>query len=250
MTTSLFNNTPVHAQSLQEADLRDLYSVSDLLLISTHGERSPSPYSPWQSHIKLATDFRVMELSKFRTKASLVVFGTCLSAAGRVTASSDVLGFSHAVLQSGARAYLGALWEVDEVATLLLMRAFFRAVAKREPGAGFAVCWARAQRLLYARDSQGVAKMLAEIKEEVAALRRQGRDMTALGRLGMDALEERIEDFEDDDGWMNIDFKHPLYWGAFGLVGYDGWCSSVPQGLADVNQTMSSLTLGGRRGLT
>ncbi|EXJ72937.1 uncharacterized protein A1O5_04086 [Cladophialophora psammophila CBS 110553] len=143
----LFRTPPLAAKAVDESKFACEYKKATIVHIGTHGHQPP--LSPWQSYLSLANQFRVMELAKLKTHASLVVFCACLSGLGKVTNGNDVLGFSHAVLQSGAQVYMGALWKVGQVETLRLMTLFYRRIATQENGISIAKAWQYAQITLY-----------------------------------------------------------------------------------------------------
>jgi CHAT domain-containing protein len=66
-----------------------------------------------------------MDMATARSQAALFVFGTCLAGIGEATVGNDETGFLHVVLASGARAFIEALWRVDNVSAMLLMREFY-----------------------------------------------------------------------------------------------------------------------------
>lgn len=55
-----------------------------------------------------------------RRKAAVVIFGACLSGLGGSSVNSEFSGFTHVVLETGALAFMGTLWEVSDVATTML----------------------------------------------------------------------------------------------------------------------------------
>ena len=220
LTSQLFGSPALYAPNLTEENFRSTYDQSDVVILSTHGIRSN--YSPWQSYVKLARDFRVMELAQFRTRAALVIFGACLSGMGRVTAGNDVHGFSHAVLQSGAQTYMGALWSVSDYVTMLLLLSFFRRLSESGSNVSLASCWQHAQKTVYALDSTTAAEMLKEIQSELIRLEVDGVSIEPLGKTGMMQLARTIKDIQV--GTLKTNFKHPYYWAPFGLVGHGGLC--------------------------
>lgn len=69
--------------------------------------------------------------------ASCVTFSTCSSASGRRARTEGDLGFVQALIRSGAKNVVGALWDVDDAATAFLMARFYdRLVALPEAGVG------------------------------------------------------------------------------------------------------------------
>jgi CHAT domain-containing protein len=169
-----------------------------------------------------------MEVSQYRTQAALVVFGACLSGTGRVTAGNDVYGFSHAVLQSGARAYMGALWKVNDFVTMLLLVSFFRQLATPGNDRSLASCFQHAQQTVYGLDKASAVAMLKEMSSELDKLNVcgvEGEDLNGLERTKLKSLTYLRSMAKDiGEGDFNPNFKHPYYWAPFGLVGHGGLC--------------------------
>ena len=72
-------------------------------------------------------------LAEWRLDADLVTLSACDTGLGRAVGGEGYVGFAHAFLHAGARSLLLSLWEVDDRATSILMRAFY---AARLGGAG------------------------------------------------------------------------------------------------------------------
>lgn len=122
--------TAIRGDSLDSESFADNFRSHDIVHVGTHGNELGS--SPMQSSISLARDFRVIDLVGLGSNASLVIFAACLTGLGRATAGNDVLGFSHVVLQSGARAYMGALWKISDWVTMVLMYAFHKRLSSAD----------------------------------------------------------------------------------------------------------------------
>jgi CHAT domain-containing protein len=224
LTSKRFGSQPIPASNLTEEIFRSTYERSDIVVMSTHGIRSK--FSPWQSYIKLARNFRVMELAQFRSNAALVIFGACLTGMGRVTAGNDVHGFSHAVLQSGAQTYMGALWNVSDYVTMLLLLSFFKKLAESESNVSLANCWQYAQKTVYGLDNTTAAEMLKEIQNELSSFDIHDVSLNPVKTIGTRQLKRTIKDIQD--GVVRTNFKHPYYWAPFGLVGRGGLCLHRP----------------------
>jgi CHAT domain-containing protein len=95
-----------------------------LIHLAAHGEINYE--RPLQSSLHLEPSFKVIDFTNTKCKTSLVVFSACASGLGRITFGDDLLGFSSAVLHSGARAFIGALWFTDDLATILFMMTFYK----------------------------------------------------------------------------------------------------------------------------
>ncbi|KAI2846493.1 hypothetical protein CBS12448_9494 [Aspergillus niger] len=191
---------------------------SEIIHISSHGSENYS--SPWESTV-LGDEFRVVDMAKIGTRASLVAFSCCLSGKGQISSGDDLVGFSHAVLQSGSLAFIGGLWKVDDATTMLLMHLFYKQLAAQRNdtkggGTCLAVAWHRAVRELYRLDSRSAGTIHDELEEMWKATRgkttRPEGDFTNLKYM-MDLLRSKI-----DSG--KLDFTLPCYWAPFSLVGY------------------------------
>jgi CHAT domain-containing protein len=83
----------------------------------------------------------------WRLDADLVSLASCRSALGPTTHVEGYLGLNHALLGAGARCLLVSLWRVEDQATAMLMREFYREWT-RDPEPAPAVALQRAQRRL------------------------------------------------------------------------------------------------------
>ena len=154
---------------------------------------------------------------------ALIVFAACLSGMGQGTLGNDVLGFAHAVLETDCAAYLGALWKVDDRASMLLMIIFYRLLWDSVAGtstspAHIAKLWQEAQKKLYHLNIEGVRELISELIQVLEGAVRDGYDPKEFVRTWKTKLEGVVEDLENGE----LDLKHPFYWGAFVVAGYGG----------------------------
>ena len=59
-------------------------------------------------------------------RARLVVLSCCHSGRGRILKGEGVVGIARAFLAAGARSVLVALWDIDDEATMALMKRFYQ----------------------------------------------------------------------------------------------------------------------------
>jgi hypothetical protein len=130
-----------------KVNFKAIYESSDIVHIATHGLQSGS--FAWDSTISLGEKLRVVDIARLHSQASLVCFAACVSGLGEDNINNDLLGFSHAVIASGASTFLGGLWQVDDLATMILMIFFHRAIEEQKPDVSLAACWRQAQVRLY-----------------------------------------------------------------------------------------------------
>jgi CHAT domain-containing protein len=67
-------------------------------------------------------------------KAELVTLSACETALGRYAGGEGFVGFTQALLMSGARSVCLSVWKVDDMATALLMRRFYQNLLGKRPG--------------------------------------------------------------------------------------------------------------------
>jgi CHAT domain-containing protein len=101
-----------------------------------HGEYDVE--QSWLSYISLKEKFRVLDIPQYapmrHENTALIVFSGCLSGMGEGTMGNDILDFAHAVLERDCNTYLGALWSVDDQASMLLMIFFYQHLWKGVSG--------------------------------------------------------------------------------------------------------------------
>ncbi len=95
---------------------------------------------PWQSRLRLQAGDSVLvleaaEVAGWRLPARMAVLSGCSSAGGRILSGEGVLGFSSALLAAGVPSVVATLWPVDDGATVLFMRAFYRELGSGRPAA-------------------------------------------------------------------------------------------------------------------
>lgn len=203
-------------KSLTQDGFIKMYEQSDVLLLATHGMLSSS--SAWESSLLLHPPFRVLELVKVHSNASLVIFEACVSGLGEESIGNDLLGFSHAVLASGAAAFLGGLWSVSDLASALLIVFLFEELKGAKTGKSLARCWREAQKRLYNLEVAEAAMILEEMKEDcIQAYKAQWIDRNVVIQLGR-TLTITIGEVQK----RGTSFKHPFYWAPFVLMGHAG----------------------------
>jgi len=97
---------------------------------------SPDPLQQALSHQPVfAGRLSVREIQRgWDLKAELVTLSACETALGRDAGGEGFVGFTQALLMSGARSVCLSLWKVDDTATALLMQRFYANLLGRRPG--------------------------------------------------------------------------------------------------------------------
>jgi len=212
--TELHGCTAYDANVLHAQRFKAIYESSDIVHVATHGLQSGS--SPWDSTISLKEKLKVVDIARLHSQASLVCFAACVSGLGEDNIGDDLLGFSHAVIASGASTFLGGLWKVDNLATMILMIFFHRAVAERKKGVSLAACWRQAQVRLYELTKP---KLRVFLEELITIWDEALHDEKIPHGISLQPRAAITNILEDDDEY---DFTHPYYWAAFVLIGHGG----------------------------
>jgi CHAT domain-containing protein/tetratricopeptide (TPR) repeat protein len=148
----------------------------------------------------------------WKLKAELVTLSACETARGQYVSGEGFVGFTQALLMSGARSVCLSLWKVDDVATALLMERFYANLLAARPGLSMPLPKAEA---------------LAEAKSWLRALHRDEIAELAVNLFGGDARSKdaprRKPALPANSTPPSLDenhpYAHPYYWSAFVLVG-------------------------------
>lgn len=218
----VFNASIFDATTVTRDKFRDLLRTSSILHISTHGKVNYE--RPGHSWIALQQPFRILDLANVHAKVSAVVFSACFSGAGTAHSSGDVVGFSHAILAMGTKAYIGALWKVKEVSTLIQMYFFYMLMPQLSDGIFlFRDAWHRANEMVLSLDLSGAVAFLQAITAEWDILERGGLNPNGFVKGGREAVTEAIEELGFEGADILTDFRHPFIWAAFNVVGFADW---------------------------
>ncbi|MGO9919583.1 MAG: CHAT domain-containing protein [Isosphaeraceae bacterium] len=231
------DNRPVRAllgTDASEPDLDRLAAANELrqfafIHLATHGvideampQRSaliltqtglPDPLDQVLNH-KPVSDGRlsVREIQRgWDLKAELVTLSACETALGRESGGEGFVGFTQALLMSGARSVCLSLWRVDDKATSLLMTRFYQNLLGKRPALSKPM--PKAEALQEAK--QWLRSLTVDqIDGELAALQRG--DVRPLAKdSGAPAIIAPTS--RTSTGIRPYD--HPYFWAAFVLVG-------------------------------
>jgi len=145
-------------------------------------------------------------------KAELVTLSACETALGRDAGGEGFVGFTQALLMSGARSVCLSLWEVSDIATALLMQRFYANLLGRRPGLIGPLPKAEALReakswLRGLRRAEALA-VTAELSGGV--VRGKGAQARQPGESG-DGIPAGVDN--------DRPYAPPYYWAAFVLAG-------------------------------
>jgi hypothetical protein len=145
-------------------------------------------------------------------KAEMVTLSACETALGRAAGGEGFVGFSQALLMSGARSVCLSLWKVDDTATALLMQRFYANLLGRRIGLS---------------QPMPKAEALAESKRWLRGLSRDEVARLAASLSGGEARSKGAEKRKEAAPALTVTagsghdhpYAHPYYWAAFVLVG-------------------------------
>jgi tetratricopeptide (TPR) repeat protein len=129
-------------------------------------------------------------------KAELVTLSACETAMGRESGGEGFVGFTQALLMSGARSVCLSLWEVNDRATSLLMTRFYQNWLGKRPG--------------LVDKPMPKAEALREAKQWLKELT-DDKVKAALASRGVQARGGQPNEAHP--------YAHPYYWAGFILVG-------------------------------
>ena len=149
-------------------------------------------------------------------KAELVTLSACETALGRESGGEGFVGFTQALLMSGARSVCVSLWKVDDTATNpLLMTRFLPRICLEKASPWFVQAHApRPRRLSRGEELWLRSLTVDEIDNELAGLETGGVRPLARGK-GAPARKEA----SPTKSSTLRPYDHPYYWAAFVLVG-------------------------------
>jgi CHAT domain-containing protein len=95
---------------------------SKLILSQDQPKSEIKPGEPWYNNEVSAREV----LDFWKLNADLVTLSACQTGLGRQGGGEGLLGFAQSFLLSGSRSVCLSLWEVDDIATALLMQRFYQ----------------------------------------------------------------------------------------------------------------------------
>jgi CHAT domain-containing protein len=102
----------------------------DIIHFATHGEFDA--INPLFSALKLAKEanydgnLEVDEVFSLNLKADMVTLSACQTGLGKILAGDEIVGLNRAFIYAGTRSILSALWRVNDLATAVLIKHFYR----------------------------------------------------------------------------------------------------------------------------
>jgi CHAT domain-containing protein len=122
--------TVMTGREATETWVRENLSKYQVVHFASHGEFDS--VAPLFSALKLAPsadadgDLQVHEVTGIRLSSVLVTLSACQSGLGKLESGDELVSLSQAFVYAGTRSILSTLWRVDDVATALLVKHFYR----------------------------------------------------------------------------------------------------------------------------
>ena len=208
---------PVNGGTLSSADFKREYEAAHFIHVAAHGVEFDFD-DPEKAHIRLKEPVHVLDMQTWNTKAHLIFFATCFSGTGLMTETGDLIGFSHTILGSGARAFIGSLWAASDVATFFLVYFFCQGLKEviedRRNTSTLAEIFTKAQFDLAGLRRERAQQIVDEVKEVWETCRERFDPDQVLLKRGLEKLEVRRR-------YIPGDFSDSYYWAPFIFIGYD-----------------------------
>ncbi|MEM7396868.1 MAG: CHAT domain-containing protein, partial [Verrucomicrobiota bacterium] len=122
--------TVLTGREATESWLATNISEYGIIHVACHGEYDPN--MPLLSAVRLSADrtndgkLTAQEIFGLSLNADLVALSACQTGLGRLSNGDDIVGLNRAFVYAGTRQILSSLWRVDDVATAVLVKHFYR----------------------------------------------------------------------------------------------------------------------------
>ncbi|MCK5145566.1 CHAT domain-containing protein [bacterium] len=123
----------VSGSAVTETAVRELVGDYSIIHFACHGEYTAD--SPLFSALFLTPDevddgrLEAHEIFDLHMQCQLATLSACETGLSEVTRGDEIIGLARAFIYAGAPALVCSLWKVDDLATAVLMKRFYRALA-------------------------------------------------------------------------------------------------------------------------
>ncbi|MGD1928756.1 MAG: CHAT domain-containing protein [Leptolyngbyaceae cyanobacterium] len=219
--------------SQESSDRTQVLENEDFTLANVRQQRQEYPYQivhlathtrfrrgrPGDSDIQFSdtslplNDLQVATLNWNDPPVELLVLSACQTALGNPDAE---LGFAGLSLQANVKSVLASLWTVSDMASLMYMMEFYRAL---RTGVTKAEAVQHTQRAML--DEQRMAQNLKELYFRIRSIKEDEQYLEHLSETEVSRLNELSTYIEDEQRRAEVaaDLTHPHYWSTYTLVG-------------------------------
>ena len=200
------------AFDMRKEDFIARFKQCDVLHVGTHGHMDYQ--NPLQSYIVLLSKFYVADLQQAKSQAKLIFLSACLTGLGHSSLTDDVIGFQAQILQSGALAFAGLIWNGHALASLFFSHFFYEHLLESlDTTKTLADIFTVAQRRLRALNGN-------EAREIVETLKQHWNEHQTTADLPPDVLKLGTEFFEWYEERSRNNFSHMYFWAPYTFIGY------------------------------
>jgi CHAT domain-containing protein len=211
--TGQFGNA-AHLESAVNMDKQgfiEVFENCDVIHVGTHGDVVYE--KPLSSYIDLQEQFSVSDLRGVKSRATLVFLSACFTGLGLSTLTDDMIGFQAQILESGALAFAGSLWNAHALASMFFVYFFYeRLSSPNNPNQSLSEIFNAAQRCLRNLNRVEADRIIDKLRERLDRLKE------AEG-IPSDLLRDSERFFGCYEGQARDNFASPWFWAPFVLVG-------------------------------
>jgi len=116
--------------------LRSVADTSDMILFSCHGEFDP--VNPLKSKLLLSKDdkndgfLEAREIFGLDMSTYMIAMSACETGLSAIRGGDEVIGLNRSFIFAGATSLLSSLWKVDDLATAVMIKRFFRNLRRQD----------------------------------------------------------------------------------------------------------------------
>lgn len=130
----VFSEVTVYSrQDANEANVKNHAKNADILHFACHATYEPE--APLFSSLLLSSSSRedgrleAQEIFGLHLNCGLVTLSACESGLGKITRGDEIIGLSRSFIYAGTPSILTSLWKVEDLATAVMMKRFYRYLA-------------------------------------------------------------------------------------------------------------------------
>ncbi|KAF7550489.1 hypothetical protein G7Z17_g5682 [Cylindrodendrum hubeiense] len=191
-----------------------LLGTATVLHLATHG--NIDWLNPLKSGLSLGERFLLSDLAAKRTNLRLVTLSACWTGAGVTQFDGGLLGFSHALLATGALNFVGALWSLTDYVAAIFMVLFYSTLMAAPEPISVAAMFQTATKILMRMSTKNCTDLLKNVEAVWDRIGKNTLPASFLKRSPIDQAKLAREDLENSCSAPKL--SHPFYWASFVLI--------------------------------